>query len=265
MSVDKGIIDRHREMVAGSGLSAPLAAGATSWLLETATSGDQTVWERLIGNHNAIANSARAPTAQADSSLAFTATTPDVMAWEITGANFSTDYLAIYFWVKPTGVVGQQLLWSQHLGTGGASARSLEIYSNGTELRVEVYASVNHGRRHTFNSYFAAGAPRMVGFEFNKDGSGDGRVVVTRNAVVLVADAIVDLSATPQTPAILVNVTGNILLGNFNDSAVASRAYGGQYGRSLVVRSGSKMSGVTTTGVLTQPARNALLGFVPLV
>lgn len=243
---------------------APLAAGATSWLWMSAGSGDQTTWPRLIGNHNAIANAARAPTAQADSSLAFTAATPDVMAWQISGANFSTDYLAIYFWVKPTNVTGLKTLYSIHLGTGGASARSLEIKMNGSGLRLDVYAAVNHGRRHAFNNVFASGVSRLIGFEFNKDGSGDGRVLATRDAAVLTADSIADLSATPMTPEILVNVTGAALLGNFNDSAVASDAYGGSYGRSLVVRSGSKMSGVTTTGVFTQTARNALFAFAPL-
>lgn len=256
---------RHRYVTMGSGAPpAPLAQGMTAWLWETATSGDQATWERLLGNHDATATAGRQPAAGADSSLAFVAATPDAMAWAISGANFSTDYLAIYLWVKPTGVTGNQTLYSVHIGTGGASARSFEIKMATTALRVDVYSSVGNGRRHTFNSMFAAGVPRLIGFEFNKDGSGDGRVVATRDAVVLTPTSVVDLG-TGGAPSILVNVIGNAILGNFNNSASASDAFGGQLGRSLVARSGSKMTGVTTTGVLTQTARNALFAFAPLV
>jgi hypothetical protein len=257
-------VKRHRRLVLGGGAGLPpLAAGATSWLFEAATSGDQLTWERQIGNHDATATAGREPTAQADSSLLFTAATPDVMAWEISGANFSTDYLAIYFWFKPTAVATNQTLCVASIGTNGASARSFSIMSAGAALRVDLYASGTNGRRHTFNSFFSAGVSRMVGFEFNKDGSGDARLAMTKDAVVQTPNTIADLTGTPATPSILVNVTGRILFGNFNNSAVASDPVGGRYGRSLVARSGSKMS-AATEGVLTQGARDALFAFSPL-
>ncbi len=252
-------------LLGGAAPSPPLASGMTAWLRETATSGDQTAWERMLGTHDGVSNAARAPTAGADSSLAFTAATPDVMAWQSSAANFSTDYLCYYVWAKPTAVATNQTLLSLSNGTAGFGIRCLEVKLISAAFRIDVYFSGGNGRRFTYNAQAAAGTSRLWGFEFNKDFNVDEskRIIGTRGGTVLTPSSVTDLG-TGGSPLTLINGTGLILLGNFNDSGVASDAYGGQLGKNVFARAGSPMSGVTE-GLLTQTARNALNAFEPLV
>lgn len=237
--------------------------GMTAWLRNSATSGDVTSWFSQLDSNHATANAARAGEAQSDSSLLMVAATPDVYAWPIAVSTFNVNYLTFYFWAKPTAVATNQTLLSIHIGTGGASARVLEIKLISAVFRIDVYSSGSNGRRFNFNAQAAAGTSRLWGFEFNKDGATENdRVVGTRGGVVLVPSSVVDLG-TGGSPATLVSATGNILLGNFNNSAVASDAYGGQYGRNAFCRAGSVMDGVTS-GTMTQTARDALNLFEPL-
>lgn len=241
----------------------PTSLALTAWLRMLATSGDQTSWSDVLGGAAAAANAARAPTAQADSSLLFNAATPDVFAWQSGAHNFNVNNLTYYWWAKPTAVASTQMLISLALGTGGFGIRCLEVAFLNANFRVDVYVSGPNGRRFTYNTQAAAGTPRLWGIEYDSSGTLEtDKLIVTRSGAEISPSSVTSLGAGGTLGA-LVSGSGSILLGNFHNSATVSNPYGGSYARNFYARAGSKMAGATR-GNLTQAARDALNAFEPL-
>lgn len=241
----------------------PTSLALTSWLRSGATSGDVTTWPDALGGAGATANAARAPTAQSDKGLSFNGATPDVMGETLGAHNFHTGNLTRYIWVKPTGVTGNQTIYSIHIGAGGASARVLEIKLAGAALRIDIYVSGANGRRFTYNSMFSAGVARLIGLEFNSGGATEAdKVVATRSGVILTASSVINLGSGGAITT-LVSATGRALFGNFRDDATPSDFYTGLLGPNSYCRAGSAMAGATA-GNMLQSARDALNAFEPL-
>ncbi len=242
----------------------PSSLGLTAWYRSGATSGDVASIPDVLGGTSIMFNAARAPTAQADKALAYTAATPDVGSILIGANNFNVNTLAVFFKAKPTAVATTQMLLSLNIGTNGAGVRCFDIAFASAALRLDVYSSGTNGRRLTYNTQVAAGTARMWGFEFFGVGAGENdRLVMTRNGAILTPSSAIDLSGG-GSPTTLVNAAGGRMLwGNFNDSAVASNAYGGLLGWDIFIRAAARMSGATA-GIMTQQARDNLNTYEPL-
>lgn len=242
----------------------PTSLGLTAWYRSGATSGDVTSWAEVLGGAALTFNAARAPTAQSNKALRFTAATPDVGGVLIGANNFNRDYLGIVFRAKPSAVVTNQTFFSLNIGTAGAGARILDFMIASAALRVDVYSAGSAGRRYTYNSV-ASTAARQWELSWNKDGAGENdRTIVFRDAVELVPSSSTDLGAGGvPTQLVAAGGGGRILFGNFNDSAVASNPFGGDFGWDIFIRAGSRMTGATR-GIFTTAARTNMLAFEPL-
>jgi hypothetical protein len=210
-------------------------SAVTAWLrlqASTQSAGEFTNWAEIIGGNNAAANSARRPSVAADASglpIASFDGAHDVTAWPVNTANNGTSALGYWFRVKPTSVaLSNQYIAACDNATGGASVRKwlLQITAGGV-VRVVVFMSqFVLASFDSASGVLVAGASAPVGFTYDNSGSGNsGKLKVFAGTAYL--------SGTyggGATLGVLPTATGNILIGDEQDSASAVSPFGGSYG-----------------------------------
>lgn len=257
--------DRRRERILAS--AAPFAPPSviTSWLRNSAASGDVASVPDVLNPSNPALQSqtARRPTAQADRSLQFT--TNDVLAWPLIDANNGTQFFLWGGWVKHDGVaVAAEAYCSIFNLTNGASAPKLDFnrHSSGN-LRVDLYTDGSNARRFTSTATFGAAAMFLL-LEFCATQTGETNQLVVSVDTVIQAGAFANVGTpAPLSNGLAAGVTGNMLIGNRRDGVAAS-PFNGRAARNQWCGASGPMAGVTQ-GLLTAEARTNLMALEPLV
>ncbi len=186
-------------------------------------------------------------------------TTNHVLAAPLTTARNGATFWGLGAWVRPTNVSGAKAIAAVTALTGGASAFKIIPYLSGSAVALIAYISGTDGRNAaTAGSVVAATTWAFVTFEYNGGGATEAdRNVITVNGVPL-SLTFSNIGAGGTTGA-LPTPTGNLLIGNQQDTGAASTPFVGLMGTNLYLF-GAKMTGAAS-GLLTQQARLALMNY----
>ncbi len=236
-----------------------LAGSLSAWLdvaSATLVSGDASVVPDLLNTNPAVQTvAARRPTLVMSNNnlpcLQFA--TNDVLSWPITSQSCGTNYAGWAFWVKLDAASGTQRLVRISTGTGGANGVKLAISSVGATATAAASPDGTTTKSNTSGNLLDT-AWHFLTAEYNKDGATDAA------KLLLSVDGAVIASITgTATLGALFAATGNILIGNTNDSASPANPLNGLLGP-YIMAFNAPMAGVTS-GLLTSTARGNLMNF----
>lgn len=182
-----------------------------------------------------------------------------VLGSPLTTARNGATFWGSAAWVRPTNVAGAKAITAVTSLTGGASAFKIIPYLSGSAVAIIVYISGTDGRNAaSASSVVTAATWHFVTFEYDATGATEAaRTVITLNGVPL-ALTFSNIGAGGTTGA-LPTPTGNLLIGNQQDTGAASTPFVGLMGPDYYLF-GAKMTGVAS-GLLTQQARLALMNY----
>lgn len=182
-----------------------------------------------------------------------------VLGSPLTTARNGATFWGLGAWVRPTTINSFKLIVAIANTTGGASANKILPHVALDTFRLGVYVSGSAGRNATTPSTsVAANTWYFVTFEYDANGATEAlRNVITINGVPQTL-SFVDFGAGGTTGA-LQTPTGNLLIGNQQDTTSALNPFTGLMGPNLYMF-GSKMT-AAATGLLTQQARLALMNY----
>lgn len=148
----------------------------------------------------------------------------DVHLWPLSNTiqNMATK-LGLFFWIKPATVVGVQVHFS--VGTvGGASARKIFLYQNGSTLVADCYISGTDGRSLASAALtLTAGAWHSVYWQYDSSRGGDANMALFVNKVSIgLTGANLGVGGTLT---VLPQPTGNMLIGGNSDSDTPAQPY----------------------------------------
>lgn len=197
-----------------------------AWLRLAASSqsgGEWTNWVDVLNANPGVINAARRPAvgASANGIPLATFATNDCVSVPLIPANNQTTKTSIAMWVRVGNLVGTNTLVTYSVGTAGASARKLFMLLDSAErVRVDAYIAGTAGRIFTTTAGLTQNAFAWVRLNYNSLLGGDANLTARINAAAA-AGAYTDAGAGGVLTT-LPTVTGNLLIGNTNDSAVAS-------------------------------------------
>lgn len=261
-------VDRRRRLIEAVGFTPLEVPALASWfrLADAASvitgSGYSSVRDILDPSNPAVQSTdGRRPINQSASNglpvMSFT--TNHVLAAPLTAARNGATFWGMAGWVRPTNVSGAKAIGAVSGLPGGASAFKIIPYLSGSAVALIAYISGTDGRNAASPSAVVSAATwHFVTFEYD----GSGATEADRNVITIggVAQALTfsNIGAGGTTGA-LPTPTGNLLIGNQQDSGAASTPFVGLMGPNLYLF-GSKMAGATS-GLLTAAARTALMNF----
>jgi hypothetical protein len=217
----------------------------SAWLrlqASTQSGGEWTNWADVLNSNPVAYNSARRPAVAAAANAlpiaTFNPASPVVGAWPLTAANNQTAKTGVALWMKPAVVTGgaNQVIYMIAPGTGGANLQKFQVVQNNRTLVpwVAVTAGTANGRQLTTGNVLTVSTWAWVRLEYDSSRGGDANLKVYVNGADA-GGAYSDIGAG-GTLGTLATVTGNALMGNFNDgSAVAP--WSGDFGPNLFVLS----------------------------
>lgn len=237
-----------------------------------ATQGAVSAWYRnttLSGNVSSVADlldpltpmvqtvDARRPAGNADGSMTFVGTAPDVLSVPITAANNADKFG--WFWQIRTSTVagGQANLITVRSGTAGASANRYSLRRDGANMIFLLYVDGTNGRTASNSgspNVLTTGTANTIYCFFDKDAGAEADIfkVFIDGVQQTLSFGNIGVGAA-LSGGLTAGVTGNILFGNLNDGA-ASGAYDGTWSRNTYV----------LTEPLTESQVETLSNFEPL-
>lgn len=260
---DEDLNRRRTAARQGTGFS-PIELGVvTGWLRLAASSqasSEWTNWVDVLNSNPGAINSARRPAvaAAANGFPLANFQTNDCVAWSIAASNLNRNTVGYFMWASPDALPGSNVtLISISAGTGGASGTFLaSIFFNTSWFVICYVDGSGNGRTFQVLNAAAVGVQHCYGIEYDSSVGGDGCLTLSIDGVI--QTTLKSNAGAGGTLGTLPSVTGNILIGNFNDGAAGS-PYNGKTGPNIFALN-SKMSGATA-GLLTTGARAALAGF----
>jgi hypothetical protein len=227
------------EMNAGSGAPfIPPDSGAISaWLRLQASTNDGSDWTNWVdvlnSNPAASISATRRPAVGASIGLptaVFSGAATDTVAWPLIAAvNGATKY-GLWLRIKPTVTTGTQYVASCSIGTGGANANKMNlVLTNGGVLQVDLFFA---GVVRTFTSSAGAitTAAQSIGFTYD---NAAGALDTDKFRVFVGSSYIAGTYSGAGTPGALPTPTGNLILGNYQDSTASSIPFTGTMGPNI--------------------------------
>ena len=218
------------EMAAASGAPFdPRDSGKISaWLrlsVSTINSGEyDTVVDVLNSNPTSQADTDRKPAAatSANGLPVMTFDGSDMLVWPLIAANNSTTKIGWAFWYKPASTSGVvQEMITIFNGSGGASAKKLQLYQFSSQIFGEAYISGSDGRAaNTPSSTVASGTWVWVRLDYDSSRGGDDNLRLYINgSLPSITYGNLGVGGTLTT---LPAATGNALIGSLIDSDAGS-------------------------------------------
>lgn len=216
----------------------PTSSGkVSSWLrlqASSQTGGEWTNWVDVLNSNPGAINSARRPAVEASANGLPIATfaTNDCVSVPLIANNNQTTKLGWAMWVKFGDLAATTALISIAPGTAGASAFKIQLFLTSTEQpRIDAYVSGSDGRRFTATSGLTQDTWTWIRLRYNSSLGGDANATVFVNGTV-VTGSYANIGAG-GTLAELAAPTGNLLIGNVNDSGSPSSPLNGSIGPNI--------------------------------
>jgi len=221
----------------GLGFNPVQQSKVSSWLrlaVSSQTGGEWVDWVDVLNNNPGVINAARRPAvgASANGLPIATFATNDCVSVPLIANNNQTSRTGIAMWVRVGNLTGTSTLVIYSVGTGGASARKLFFLLDSAErVRVDAYIAGSAGRSFLSTASLTQNAWAWLRLKYDSLLGGDPNLSAFVNGASA-AGAYTDVGAG-GTLGVLPTVTGNLLIGNTNDSGTPSSFLAGDIGPNI--------------------------------